>query len=112
MALAWFRQRGPVHRIPGGKTQTFTSWRRGGTNHRPVVGWSEVRLGHSGLGLGQGHQVSRLAGQRQACDTVTCHPCNQVLGAVASPEPWKVMGQSHLRLVYKVKTPANLKNLF
>ena len=51
-----------------------------------AAGWSEVRLGHSGLGLGQGHQVSRLAGQRQACDTVTCHPCNQVLRAVASPE--------------------------
>ena len=30
MALARFRQVGPVHRIPGGKTQTFT--RRGGSN--------------------------------------------------------------------------------
>ena len=76
VSSAW--PRAPDPGIPGGKTQTFT---RGGA--------AEVRLGHSGLGLGQGHQVSRLARQRLACDTVTCQPCNQVLSAF--PAPWKVL---------------------
>ena len=107
MALAWFRHwRGPVHRIPGGKTQTFTT--RVGSNHAWAEGRSEVRLGHSGLGLGQGHQVSRLAGGAAlAWHAIQLHAnhVTQVLRPVASPELWKVLGQSHVRQVYKVKTP-------